>query len=144
MGSLEATDAKLRKYLTSIFNRVEVDGDGDYSVRRGSTRAFFSVHQSDADAPVFVKIHAYMLMGVPRSQELYKYIAFHSDDYIFGHLALREASDGTLTVLLEHILLGDYLDEAEIGYTSTAVLGTADDLDDTLQKRFGGERFHEL
>ena len=40
-------------------------------------------------------------------------------------------------------LLGDYLDEEELTHTVVAIAGTADILDDELQAKFGGKRFHE-
>jgi hypothetical protein len=41
------------------------------------------------------------------------------------------------------MLLGDYLDEAELAYAVAWLLGTANKADDELQSRFGGLRFHE-
>ena len=46
-------------------------------------------------------------------------------------------------VALEHNLLGDYLDEAELVETVLLLANVADDVDDELKAEFGGERFHE-
>jgi hypothetical protein len=42
-----------------------------------------------------------------------------------------------------HSLLGDYLDEEELGRAVGGMLFVADNLDDELEKQFGGSRFHE-
>lgn len=44
--------------------------------------------------------------------ELHKFVAFHSDDYIFGHLVLIKNSEpaGTDDLIFTHSLFGEYLD----------------------------------
>jgi hypothetical protein len=47
-------------------------------------------------------------------------------------------------VAFEHNILGDNLDEPELVATVTALISTANNLDDELQKKFGGKRTIDL
>jgi hypothetical protein len=134
---------KVQKILSSNFNRVEIDRDGDITLRHESARMFVRCWaKEEDDAPVIVAVESPLLLRVKPTPELFKHIALHSDDYVFGHLSAREGDDGVL-VLFSYNLLGDYLDEEELLRACFGVLGTANDLDDELQSKFGGERFHE-
>jgi hypothetical protein len=145
MGDVEAVKAKVQKYLISIFGGVGIDSDGDFWVRRGSARLYLRVVTvgTDADAPTFIILFTPLLRGVNDGPELHKYVAYHADDYRFGHLSLHQNDEGVTFVYFTHQLLGDYLDEPELGYAASGMLGTADEIDDELQVQFGGTRFHE-
>jgi hypothetical protein len=43
--------------------------------------------------------------------------------------------------MFRYALLADYLDEDELSTAMWSVIGTADELDDELQKQFGGKRW---
>ncbi|MDR2254314.1 MAG: YbjN domain-containing protein [Bifidobacteriaceae bacterium] len=145
MADIERVRATVERYLKSIFNQVTIDSDGDYSVRAGSARVFIRPEAagSGPEAPTVLALWTILLRNVNAGPELYEHIAFHADDYRFGHLSLHRASDGGVTVLFSHQLLADYLDEPELGFATSALVRTADELDDELQSRFGGTRFHE-
>jgi hypothetical protein len=138
-----AVRAKLQQYMTTIFKSVTIDSDGDFSAREGSARLFAGARSVGDDGHVVINIFTPLLIDVQESPELYRYIAYHSDDYIFGHLSMSRGNDGKLRIFISHRLLGDYLDEAELGYAFVWMLNTADELDDKLQAQFGGSRFHE-
>ena len=137
---LEVKD-RVQRYLSEMLSRFDVDDKGRFSFRFGSSRIFLSVLDLK-NGDIVVRIDSPVLLEVPLSPELYKYIALHSDDYIFGHLSLSERNDLGL-VMLSHTLLGDYLDAEELHSAVGAVAGTADSMDDELQEVFGGRRFHE-
>lgn len=141
-GDLAATRAKMQQYLTKNFNDVNIDSDGDFSLRHGSSRVFVSAWtRDDADWTV-VKLEVPLLFGVKEAPEVFEYVALHADVYIFGHLNVTRVEDG-LNIFLSHSLLGDYLDEDEL-VRATGVMGSiADELDDELKTQFGGRRFHE-
>lgn len=46
-------------------------------------------------------------------------------------------------IFFTHSLLGDYLDEDELVRAVTGMLVVADEIDDELEKQFGGRRFHD-
>ncbi|MFT4186982.1 MAG: YbjN domain-containing protein [Aeromicrobium sp.] len=134
---------KVQQYLTEIFSNVQLGSDGVLSLRDGSARLFVRVNQPREDGPTFIHLTAPLLYGVNDSPALHEYIAFHADDYVFGHASLYREDDGSVNVVMTHRLLGDYLDRDELGYAVSWMLSTADDLDDELQTQFGGKRFHE-
>ncbi|MDR1790993.1 MAG: YbjN domain-containing protein [Propionibacteriaceae bacterium] len=143
MGNIEAVKAKVQQYLFAVADTVGIDKDGDFTIRNGSSRAFIWVNSKGEDDPTHVFIQVPLLYGVNESPALHEYIAYHADDYIFGHLSLRKRDDGIVCVDLTHRLLGDYLDEAELAWAVGGMLSSADELDDEMQSRFGGQRFHE-
>nr|NLI49218.1 hypothetical protein [Propionibacterium sp.] len=130
---------KVQDMLLAIAQGVTLVQKGVFSVRNGSARAFVEVRTRDTFS--WVRIAIPLLRGVPASPELADFVA-HDDSYIFGHLYLDKWDDGT-AVFFVHSLLADYLDEAELGHALGGMMGVADDLDDELKARFGGERFHE-
>lgn len=140
-GALAMVRDKVARILAANFV-VGLDSDADFTLRHGSCRVFVSVWQHDDDTPIVISIHAPLLADVEPSPELFKHVALHADDNVWGHLHANE-TDGKITLGFSHMLLGDYLDEQELVLAVGAVLGTADELDDELQKLFGGRRFHE-
>lgn len=140
MADVAATKERVQTYLTSV-GPVQIDSDGDYSVARGSTRAFVRVLEHPNGEATFINVFALVLRDVPLTPALYEYVATKGGDYIFGHLELRKGDDGKGYLVFSHTLLGDYLDQDELMYAVFGVSGTADDLDDELQTQFGGSRF---
>ncbi|WP_059015916.1 hypothetical protein [Mycobacterium sp. M26] len=137
-----ATRNKVQQYLTRNFSNVNIDEHGDFSLRQGSARIFVRVVAREGVDWTHVSLWAPILLQVKETPEVFEYIALHADDYIFGHLhALRV--DGGLAIGLTHNLLGDYLDEDELGRAVGGILGVADEIDDELKTQFGGSRFHE-
>ena len=57
------------------------------------------------------------------------------------NLVAIHAEDGTISLMFRYALLADYLDEDELSTAMWSVIGTADELDDELQKQFGGKRW---
>ena len=81
-----------------------------------------------------------VLREVPPSPELFKYIAIEGQQYFFGHLRyVPDVDQGLLS--FEQTLLGDYLDSDELMSSLAALANTGNELDEVLQKRFGGKRF---
>lgn len=133
--------------LSDHFQNVEAYGGSGFTLRQGSARAFVEVYSAVSDElpdePVFVRITVPLLHGVSETPELHRYIAFAADDYRFGTLALRLDDQRGTCIFFCHTLLGDFLDDDELGLALSSMLGNADDLDDQLQNKFGGVRFHE-
>jgi hypothetical protein len=133
---------KVQRYLTDDFlNHVEVDSDGDFSARHGSARIFIRVVEHGEDRTL-VTLMVPLILEVQHSSDLYKHIALHSTDYLFGSMGLVDRGDHC-DIMLTHVLLGDFLDPAELKDAVGFMLTSAEELDDELQKSFGGTRFHE-
>ena len=141
-GDVAGTRAKVQQYLTQNFSDVTIDSDGDYSLRKGSTRLFVSIRTHEDGDWTWVALQVPLLLRIEETPAVFEYVALHSDDFIFGHLSARRTDDG-LMIGYSHSLLGDYLDEEELGRAVAGMLFVADNLDDELEKQFGGSRFHE-
>lgn len=140
-AALDALQGKVQRMLTSAFGPVHVDADGDFSIRHDSARLF--VHCSEfGDDSTTVEMFCPVLFEVPESPELFRHIAT-ANSYRFGSMHAIEEGEGTYRVMFKYALLGDYLDEEELKNAVIMLLGTANDLDDSLQQQFGGRRFHE-
>jgi hypothetical protein len=131
---------KVQRYL-SEFVRFEVDSEGRYTFRYGSTRVFVEVRDF-GDGDTLVSINMPLLLGVSPTAELYREVATSS--FKFGALTVLEPDeDGTVMVLFHHTLLGTYLDPDELRHAIGMMVTSADDLDTELKGRFGGDTFHE-
>ncbi len=140
-ANVDVVKAKVQAILTEN-GPVQIDADGDFSFGMGSTRVFIRVLPHPNDQATVLSIFAPVLINVPRSAELYEFLAMNSDHMIFGHLTLAAGeSDDTGTLLVTHKLLGDYLDAEELMYAAVGVVGVADQIDEDLQAEFGGKRF---
>lgn len=145
MGDTTAVGAKVQAYLQDLELKYMVEGAGEYSLRYNSIQMFIRVWTRDPNetsSPTHVRLMVPLLFGPEGGPELYEYIAFHSDDYVFGHLSLFRTDEGELRVFYTHTLLGDYLDAEEFNRALIGMANVADNLDDELQARFGGTRFH--
>jgi hypothetical protein len=141
-GDLATVRGKVQQFLTQNFGNVNIDRDGDFSLRHGSARVFVRTLTREEVDFTWISLDIPLLSGVKETPEVFEYIALHADDYMFGHLNAVRTDDG-LRIFVSHALLGDYLDEQELLKAVGAMLGTAEDLDDELKAQFGGTRFHE-
>lgn len=139
--NLQRVKEKVQSILTSNFT-VGLDRDGDFTIRHESAQGYVRCWQPEGAEHTIVRVEAPVLFGVQATPELFKHVALHAGDYVFGHLYAEETSDGIM-LLYGHSLLGDYLDEQELLRAVGGVIGTANNLDDELQGMFGGKRFHE-
>lgn len=140
--SLEQLNDVVKRTLMDEFTQVEISDSSGFTLRHESARVFISCVKPEGQFGV-VHIEAPLLFDVPESPELFEFIALHADDYVFGHLSASRSGDHSLVIVFSHSLLGDYLDDDELIRAVTAVLGVGNELDDTLQRQFGGFRFHE-
>lgn len=145
MGNRDAIAAKVQQMLVANFNGVTLTADGGFSLRFGSARAFIRVVNTgdEPDALTFVGITIPTLIGVNAGTDLYEYVAYHSDDFRLGHLSVYRQKDDSVDLFVTHQILGDYLDEEELRVAVSWVAASADRIDDELQTKFGGQRFHE-
>ena len=147
MSDLLSAKDKVQRYLLDMGIRPEVTDSGGWTFRTGSSRVFVGVREielGDGSKSTIIDVSAPLLMNVQQSAELWEYVALNTGNWIFGHLwAEIDADDRTISLLLSHRLLGDYIDPEELKRTVGAIAGTGEALDDALQAKFGGARFHE-
>lgn len=130
--------ANVQRILSDSFHGVEL-WKGGFTLRNDSARLFIRVVEQETR--VLVKLTCPLVTGCVPTPELFKHVALHADDYLFGHLSVEEDED-KVGIFFTHILLGDYLDDEELKQAVGGVLGVADEIDEELEKLFGGERFH--
>jgi len=103
----------------------------------------FVTQEFDGKAPAqtFVYLTAPMLRDLQPTLELFKWVAVQGTGYRLGCVEAFEEEAGTIFLRYKYVLLADFLDEDELSTALWAVIYTADDLDDELQKQFGGKRY---
>lgn len=125
---------------------VKVDSDGDLMIRNGSTAVFVRVFES-SDNRLFVKVEAPISVGVQTSPEFYRWVATHTDDWTFGHLAILDQQDSqgnpSTVLVMRHMLIGSTMDPEELRTAVVFVALSADRVDDDVVRQFGGRTFFE-
>jgi hypothetical protein len=139
-ADIPAVKDRVQRYLVDLFGGVQVDRDGDFTLRHGSTQVWVSVKPFH-EANTAVQVFAFLNVDVPASPELFRYVATRGS-YPFGHLRCFE-SDGKANVYFQHTLLGEYLDPEELKVAVFFVAGVGDGLDDEIKSQFGGRLFHD-
>ena len=140
MSIVDSTKLKVQSYLIKLGNPA-LDEDGDLSLQSGSARVFVRVNAMGDDQSI-VESCCYALSKVTGTPALYEYVAT-KNNYRFCKLSLVVMDDGTGRVMVGHTLLGTYLDPDELLIAVSLVADLADNLDDEMKAKFGGERFHE-
>ena len=145
MSLLELKD-KVQRWMTDAGLRgIEITPNGGYTFRFESTQVFIEFEQRGEGEHAFtaVVITAPFLQSVKATPELYEWVARSTDNWLFGHLGMVvDEETGDAIVALTHTLLGDYLDPPEFHRALAAVASTANNIDDDIAARFGGETFH--
>ena len=152
MASVDQTMMKVQRILTGPMGlRIQLAGNTmSVTFTDTSTQVNLSVADwgvsKDGEPRALVRISSPILWSVQPTPELYEWIAREGGIYYFGHVTaaddIRDA--GKVFLAISHTLLGDYLDEEELASAMYGVLNTANDLDDQLQKRFGGKRWADF
>lgn len=141
MADVELTKRKVEAYLANLAPSVTIDESGAYSARSGSSRVFVRVVPHPDGESTMVYVFAPLVEGATLSPELYEYVATDAST-VFGTLLVIKDDESTGGIILRHSLLGDFLDAAELEYAVGGIAASADELDNDLAARFGGEVFH--
>lgn len=139
--SIDQIQFKVQRQLQSIFGEVQLTSEGSFKFPVESTMGFGQVHE--AGEHYIFSVFAPVLIDVPITNELTHYVA--TEFFMIGGLRLLPADNGREGSLnFEYRILADDLDDSELRVAVSMVCVTADDLDDKLQKRFGGKRVADL
>jgi hypothetical protein len=149
MADVDQTMMKVQRLLTGPMGlKIQLQGDTIGVVfTDSSTQIHIRIidwgKSKEGEPRSLVRISAPIVRGVKPTPALYEYVAREAPRLWFGNIAVwdDDESPGMVSLTLGHTLLGDYLDEEELRSAMFGVLGSADDLDDVLQKRFGGKRW---
>jgi len=151
MATVEQTTLKVQRLLTGPMGlRIQLEGD---LIGVKFTDVSTQVHiriidwgkDKDGQPQTLVRISSPLLRGVQPTPALYEYLARESPSLWFGSIRVwdDEETKGMVSMTLGHTLLGDFLDEEELRVAVFRILNSADELDDELQKRFGGKRWSD-
>lgn len=123
MATVEQTTMKVQRLLT-----------GPLGLKIGLERDIFSIVFSDLSTSVQIRIHEWVKDQEGEPQTL----------VLISSLILKDVKPSAALfewVVFSHTLLGDYLDEKELGHGVFGILQGANEWDDELQKKFGGKRW---
>lgn len=145
MATVDASLQKVQRILANAFDNVMLAKDG-YSMERGSTRVHIEVKEwgkgSTGEPSAIVRIWAPVVRDLAPTPEFYRWAATEGQKFLFGTVTVVDNEDGSKCfVAFDHTLLADYLDPDELIQAVVAVVMTADELDDTVQQKFGGLRY---
>lgn len=158
MSDKEIVVGKVERYLKEIFPSAQRKSETQFTVAFESTRIWVYIEDGNIpksektkawhlkhDIPhVMVKVWATILVDVPRSPGLFKWVATEGQDWMMGGTRVVLGDDGNCTLLYVYTLAGETLDPGEFKNAVMAVATTANHLDDVAQEKFGGKRFIDL
>lgn len=144
MATVEATTSRVQRILVDKFTGVSLTKTG-FCVEHGSTAAFVDVRDwgedPDGNPETLVRVGSPVGRDIAGTPELFKWVATEGQQQFFGGIRAMEQENGSWFLMLEHTLLGDFLDPAELETAVTFVLLAADDLDEKVRSQFGGKRY---
>lgn len=128
---------RILPWLKELFgNSVLRRGDRPVlGVTQGSAFAQVGVFAwGDEDA--IITTRSYVVEGAELAPDLMEYLLKENGGMHFGAFGLDDEGD----IFFEHSIVGSTCDRRELQASVTAVLKTADDYDDRIVKRWGGNR----
>jgi hypothetical protein len=135
-----ATSLLIERTLSASSAYRKVD-DSLYTVKQGSTYVLIHVAPWGDDRAV-VRCFAQLVRGVPLLGELARQLIIMNAHLRFGAFAYEP---GTSMVLFQHSILGGAtLDPEELVATVTDVALIADEFDDRIQARYGGQTMKDM
>ena len=147
MSTLDSVKMKVQRILTDGLGKVEVDRDGDYIVRYESAVTFVSVYlqqEDDPDSDVVIRCYSLMVVEVPVTPAVFKWVATEGQDFAFGgsYMVMRD-DEKECFIGFRYTIVGNDLDPHELVSAVIRVTTTANRLDDELKAKFGGRLFSE-
>ena len=107
-----------------------------FGLRNGSAFIQISVWPI-SDKSTLVRTFAWVVMGAETTPELTKFLLEESYGMRFGAFAMEP---GTGDIIFTHAIVGEGCDTDELMFSIGAVSQTADEYDDKIVQRFGGQR----
>jgi hypothetical protein len=136
---------KTERYLKDVVDRFEVVVES-YRVRYGSTVVSIEpeVWNEEEDTTI-LRMIAVVLTGVKRSgnQAMFEDLSRLNDTYRFGkfYWTSTEDNEDEGIIFVEQQMLGEYMDFEEFKQVLISLAYAADEVDDELQVKYGGERW---
>ena len=106
-----------------------------FALGAGSSQVRVVVLPRD-ESDACVQVFAWVVIGAELTPDLMKYLLQKNDETLFGGFGIDSEGD----IFFKHAILATDLDKSELRATIGAVRFTADEHDDEIQKRWGGQR----
>ena len=135
----EAAYKRVSEYMTQLFGEdaaADPQSPG-FTLKRGSAEINVSVAPLEDKA--VVAVFSWVVTGATPSEELYKFLLTENSSFILGGFALDQQSN----VIFQHTIVAETVDKQELRASIQAVTAVADEYDDRIVERFGGQRAQE-
>jgi hypothetical protein len=143
MADLTSIKNNVRKILTSEFGSISEDDSGSFFVRNESTVAFVDIGEWDHDGQNVGIIEVYSIVS-SGLKEVNKDLAVELTTDLsrrFGSWFFLKRPDGLWNLLFKADLIGSTVDATELINAVTLVAIVANDEDDKIVRKYGGEVF---
>jgi hypothetical protein len=129
---------KVSQWMTEIFGTAFTTFRDDaplINYRMGSAIVGVSVYPwGDDEATICAR--AYVVTGIELTPELMKYLLSENNDMRFGAFGLDQDGD----IFFDYTIVGSSADKNELKAAVIGVISTADDYDDQIVAKWGGQR----
>ena len=147
MSMIEDVRKKVQRILTDELGRVEIDRDGDYVLHHESAVVFVALREFDdsPDANIVINAFCPLVVNVPLTPDVYRWVATEGQQFFFGHCQLFENDDNDKLgrILFGYSIVGNDLDPNELINLVFVAMVTGNQLDDMLKDKFGGTLYRD-
>jgi hypothetical protein len=147
MSIIEDVRKKVQRIITDTMGRVEIDRDGDFVLHHESAVVFIRLRPMNdkPDANIVINAFSPMVVNVPITPDVYKWVATEGQYYHFGHckMFLNDDNEKLGRILFGHSIVGNDLDPNELQNLIYSTMVVANELDNMLKDKFGGKLFSE-
>jgi hypothetical protein len=141
-NSSSAINTKVENLLREALPDVSFvdEGPGSWGARNESVLIKVVVNTEDFPDKPFVDVIGFVLLNVKDDLKIYKYL-MTDKSFIFNKWEIEPGEDnGTIHLYLTARVLIDDLDASELAFAIMTTAVIADDIDEEIQKMFGGKR----
>jgi hypothetical protein len=133
----KATYEKILPWMQEMFGdfvgkRMEIP---EFGVRVGSAFAQTAIYPMGEDDSV-ISTRAYVVTGVDLTADLMHFLLRENDRMTFGAFGIDQDGD----IFFEHTIVGSTCDQPELKTSVSSVVLIADEYDDLIVEKWGGER----
>lgn len=104
-------------------------------VRAGSAHVYVEVVPWD-DGEAVIRAFSWVVQGAELRPDLFEYLVRMNSRVRFGAFSVNDEGD----IIFSHAIVGTTCDKDELKASVFAVMSTADDADDEIVSRWGGQR----
>lgn len=145
-----AAESKLEEKIKRVFSNIEFletqndNGTFLWTVRNNSAivHIFINTDYGSEENPV-AEIWSPCVVGARDDDKLYRFL-IEAPQSIYASWTVLPAGDGTVTIIVSCPRPLNTFDDRELSEAFFSIVNTADQLDDEIMTRFGGQRAQEL